>query len=247
MSAQITALEKNLKLKLLYRTTRHLSLTEEGNLFFDSCARIVKEKQLATSLLKDLQAEPSGHLKITAPPSMCDTFLAELLPQFQKKYPNISFTIDSSSTIKNLLQHGIDIALRITTTPDENYIARVITTFRFVICATPKYLQQHSLPKKPDDLSQHNCLTYSADPVQNRWPIQINNLTQIVTVHGNLISNNSSIIKNSLLADQGITRLPKYILTKEITEGNVIVLFEENTAIEMPIYAIYASNINIPS
>jgi DNA-binding transcriptional LysR family regulator len=147
VSSQISALEKDLKVKLLHRSTRHLSLTEEGNLFLESCAKIVREKQLATSILKQSQAEPSGHLKITAPPSMCHTFLSELLPKFQKKYRKISLTIDSSSSIKNLLQHGIDIALRITSTPDENHIARVITTFRFVICATPKYLKNIQSPK----------------------------------------------------------------------------------------------------
>ena len=86
-------------------------------------------KKLATSLLKDAQKEPSGHLKITAPPSMCETFLSRLLPKFQKEYPKISLTIDSSSIVKNLLQHGIDIALRITQVPDEAYIARLITRF----------------------------------------------------------------------------------------------------------------------
>src|SRR5579883_2297272 len=94
VSMQISALEKALGAKLLQRTTRHLSLTEEGNLFFESCAKIMRERQRATTLLKESQRAPSGHLKITAPPSMCATFLAELLPQFQKKYPDISLTID---------------------------------------------------------------------------------------------------------------------------------------------------------
>jgi LysR family transcriptional regulator for bpeEF and oprC len=245
VSTQINALEKDLKVKLLHRTTRHLSLTEEGELFLGSCANIVREKQLATSLLQESQAEPSGHLKITAPPSLCNTFLSELLPEFQKKYPKISLTIDASSSIKNLLQHGIDIALRITSTPDENTIARMITTFRFVVCATSSYLQKNAKLKTPNDLSKHNCLIYAADPVQNRWPFQIQNTTSTVSVQGNLISANSTIIKNALLADQGIARLPHYVLAKEITEKKLVVLFSENMKIEMPIYAIYASNITI--
>ncbi|ABS77077.1 LysR family transcriptional regulator [Coxiella burnetii] len=246
VSTQITALEKDLMVKLLHRTTRHLTLTEEGNLFLESCAKIVHEKKLAISLLKESQAEPSGHLKVTAPPSMCNTFLTELLPKFQKKYPKISLTIDPSSTVKNLLQHGIDLALRITTTPDENYIARMITTFRFVVCATSNYLKQRTIPKTPDDLSQHNCLIYSADPIQNRWPFQIKNSTKIVTVKGSLVSSNSLIIKKALLANQGIARLPQYILTKEIEEGKLEVLFSENMKIEMPVYAIYASAVKLP-
>lgn len=246
VSTQITALEKELGVKLLYRTTRYLSLTEEGILFFDSCAKIVNEKKFARSLLKNSQSEPSGHLKITAPPSMCTTFLAELLPKFLQQYPKISLTIDSSSLVKNLLQHGIDIALRITHAPDENYIARLITSFHFAICATSDYLRQYGMPKNPDDLLQHNCLIYSADPIQNRWPFQLQKTVKIITVHGNLISANSSIVKNALMANHGIARLPEYIVAKEITKKKLTVLFSENMKIEMPLYAIYSSNANIP-
>lgn len=245
VSTQITALEKDLGVKLLYRTTRHLSLTEEGILFFESCAKIVREKQVATVILKESQVEPAGHLKITAPPSMCTTFLAQLLPKFQAQYPKISLTIDSSSTVKNLLQHGIDIALRITHVPDENYIARLLTSFHFVICATPKYLKQHGIPKEPDDLLSHNCLVYSADPTSNRWPFQMKNTMEMTTVQGNLISANSTIIQNALLASSGVARLPNYILAKDIINRKLIVLFAHYKKIETPIYAIYASNINI--
>lgn len=245
VSTQISILENELKVKLLQRSTRHLSVTEEGDLFFASCAKIIEEKQLATSLLKESRIEPSGHLKITAPPSLASTLLAELLPKFLKKYPRIFLTIDSSSTIKNLLQHGIDIALRITTEPNEKYIARLIATFNFVICTTPQYLKKHPLPKTPKDLIHHNCLIYSADPVQNRWPIQIENSVTNIIVHGNLISADSAIIKNALLAHQGIARVPRYILAKEIVSGKASVLFAEHTKMEMPIYAIYASNVTI--
>ncbi len=245
VSTQITALEKDLGVKLLYRTTRHLSLTEEGSLFFESCAKIVRQKQVAISILKESQVEPTGHLKITAPPSMCATFLAQWLPKFQAQYPKISLTIDSSSTVKNLLQHGIDIALRITHVPDENYIARLLTSFHFVICATPKYLKQHGIPKEPDDLLSHNCLVYSADPTSNRWPFQMKNTMEMTTVQGNLISANSTIIQNALLASSGVARLPNYVLAKDISNKKLIVLFAHYKKIETPIYAIYASNINI--
>lgn len=247
VSTQITALEKELGTKLLHRTTRHLSLTEEGILFFDSCAKIMNEKKIATSLLKDSQAEPSGHLKITAPPSMCTTFLAELLPAFQKQYPKISLTIDVSSTIKNLLQHGIDVALRVTQVPDANYIARLLTTFRFVICATPEYLKKTGIPKTPDDLIQHNCLIYSADPTQNRWPFHIEKKIKTITVQGNLISANSAIIKNAVVENSGITRLPEYIVKDEIIKNKLTVLFAENMKMEMPLYAIYSSSVTIPA
>ena len=246
VSMQITALEKELGLKLLSRTTRHLNLTEEGNLFFESCTRIVHEKKQAVSLLKETQAEPAGHLKIAAPPSMCATFLAELLPKFQKEYPKISLTIDSSSKVKNLLQHGIDIALRVTHAPDERYIARLISTFRFTICASPDYLKHYGVPKKPSDLLSHNCLIYAADPAGKHWPFQQKNTTEVINVEGNLISTNCSIIQNAVLAGHGIARLPHYVLAKAISNKELEILFAEQMKIEMPVYALYASNVTIP-
>lgn len=241
VSSQITALEKKLNVKLIQRTTRNLSLTEEGYLFFESCTKIVQEKQLAFSLLKETQDEPAGQLRITAPLSFCETVLAELVPKFQQKFPKISLAIDASSSVKNLLQHNIDLALRITTEPDENYIARIIANFRYVICATPNYLKQYASLKKPNDLLQHNCLIYSSTPEQNHWPIQIGKAIKFISVHGNLSSGNSAIIKKALLAHQGIARLPQYLLTKEIAEQKIQILLEENTRMETPIYAIYAS------
>lgn len=245
VSTQITSLEKELGKKLLYRTTRNLSLTEAGVTFLESCNKIVREKQFSISQLKEFQSEPSGQLKVTAPPSMCNTFLAELIPAFQKKHQQISLIFDSSSGIKNLEQHGIDIALRITTTPDENYIAKMIMTFRFVVCATEDYLQNHPSIKSPEDLIKHDCLIYNADPVANHWPFQIKGNTKIITVNNKLSADSSSIIKASLLSSGGVARLPDYIVSKEINNGSLRVLFPESTIIEMPIYAIYASGINI--
>lgn len=246
ISQQISRLEKELGYKLLYRSTRHLTLTEEGELFFESCEKIVREKHQALVQLNELKEGPAGHLKITAPHSICNTLLADCLSEFQQTYPMISLTIEASSTIKNLSQHGIDIALRLTPLPDENCIARLITTFHFITCATDDYFKKFPTPKSPEDLLQHNCLIYSADPSQNKWPFKINGSIKITTVQGNLSSTNSAIIKAALLANQGITRLPNYLLSNEMTTGKLKTLFEENSKMEIPLYAIYASNLNIP-
>jgi DNA-binding transcriptional LysR family regulator len=246
VSTQITNLERDLGVRLLQRSTRYLSLTEEGQLFFESCAKIVHEKQQSAFILKELQTTPSGHLKISASPSMCSSFLLDLLPEFQKHYPQISIELDSSSAVKNLLQHGIDLALRITHTPNENSIARILTSFKFVVCATPHYLKKQGTPKTIDDLLQHNCLIYSADPAKNRWPFEINQKMTSIAVQGNLVSSESLIVKNATLNHQGITRLPEYILKDEIIKKDLVVLFDHYTKIKMPIYAIYQSNITIP-
>lgn len=114
VSMQINALEKKLHVKLLHRTTRHLSLTDEGNLFFGSCEKIIKEQRKAQNLLDDLRAEPTGHLKLSASPSLTATFMAQLLPGFIARYPKLIVEMEASSKVGDLEKEGIDIALRIT-------------------------------------------------------------------------------------------------------------------------------------
>lgn len=242
VSNQISALEKTLNVKLIHRTTRHLSLTDEGQIFYISCEKIIREKQLAAAITKINSEEPQGLLKISAPPSMCNSFLAEFIPLFLKNNSQLSIAIDASATVKNLIQHEIDLALRVTNTPDENYIAKLITEFKFIICATPQYLAENKTIKNPQDLKLHDCLIYSADPQKNHWPFEINNNLTHIEVGAKLWTNDISMLKNSLLHHQGIARLPAYTLVKELRQKKLSVLFEAQNNIKTPLYAIYASN-----
>lgn len=242
ISQQINSLERELGVTLLQRTTRSLKLTEAGETFLQSCTRVINEKNLALSLVEELQTEPSGNLKISAPPSMCSTILTKIIPKFLDKYPKITLTVDASSTQLDLIKNDIDLALRITNNPQPNYVARLISSFKFSICASPKYLQQHGTPKSPQDLTQHNCLIYSADPISNTWPFTKKQKFEEITVHGNLRATNSNIIKEAVLAGKGIARLPDYLLQDEIKNKKIKLLLETYNEAIMPIYAMYASS-----
>lgn len=242
ISQQINSLERELGVALLHRTTRSLKLTEAGEAFLQSCIRIITEKNLALSFVEELQTEPSGNLKISAPPSMCSTILSKIIPKFLAKYPKISLTIDASSTQLDLIKNDIDLALRITNNPQPNYIAKLISSFKFSICASPKYLQQQGIPKFPRDLMQHNCLIYSADPASNTWPFTKKQKFEEITVQGNLRSTNNNIIKEAVLADKGIARLPNYLLQDEIKNKKIKLLLEDYNEVIMPIYAMYVSS-----
>lgn len=247
ISTQINKLEKNLGHQLLHRTTRQHRLTEEGELFLESCSRIVDEKKSALLQLDQLGHGTSGQLKISAPPSICTHILSEIIPLFHKQYPHIQLELDASASVKRLLQDGIDLALRMTHHPDENHIARAIGSVQFVICASKEYLEKHGRPQTPLELKTHNCLIYLLDPAQHHWPFQMTHHLDTVQVEGNLRSADSSIIKSSVLAGQGIARLPSYILWNEIKEKKIELLFSEQLNTAIPIYAIYTKHINIPN
>ncbi|MDI9818800.1 MULTISPECIES: LysR family transcriptional regulator [unclassified Legionella] len=239
VSMQITNLEQTLGAKLLHRTTRRLNLTEAGSEFYLSCAKIIREKNIARSVVESMKQAPVGRLSITASPSMCTRCLAPVLPLFMEKYPEVSIELEATPRIVDLIQENIDIAIRITADPDERLIARKIGEFKFIVCASPKYLSTYGIPATPEELIDKNCLFYSADPGHLTWSLSLNGLEKKFNVTGNLFCNNDVVIYEALLAGKGIAMLPDYIVRKGIQQGQLTVLFEAYKTTSMPIYAVY--------
>ena len=240
VSAQISELEKEIKTKLINRTTRHLSLTEAGSELLVIAENIVLEKQKALNIKEQFKEEPSGLLTISAPASISESLLSPILPKFLEKHPKIKLNIITSANVKNLAREGIDIALRVTTSPDEMLIAKLIASFEFLISATPEYLSQQPKIKHPKDLKEHNCLIYTSDPVKNNWLFGIKSKMESITVSGNLNSTNHLVIKNTLLNHLGVTRLPRYTIQKEIDDGLLVPILEDYSDLKLPVYAIFA-------
>lgn len=241
VSQQISQLELELNIKLLHRTTRQLRLTEAGEILLASGEKIFREQKIALSLIEELKTEPAGDLKVSAPPSLCSGYLATIIPKFLKEYPNINVLLDASSSMKNLFKENIDVAIRITAQPDQNYIAKRLTNFNFVIAATPTYLKQHARITKPQDLKSHNCLIYSRDPAANVWPFFEGQQFTEITVAGNLKSSSSTVIHSALLKGVGITRLPSYVVQNDLASNKIIALLTDYNQSTVPIYALYPS------
>lgn len=239
ISKTITSLEKNLKMLLLNRTTRHVSLTPEGEMFFTSCIKVVEEKSYVLSQMGNLKAEPAGLLTISASPTITESIIIQLIPEFKKRFPKIRLNIDSSPIAKNLSQYNIDIALRLTNNPDENYIAKNIKNYNMVICATPEYLSRHGKPQKIEDLKNYEYLQYTNDPNSDLSYIS----NKKVIVNALMSSNNAVLIKKSLLNSLGFANLPEYYIKNELDNGLLESIFNNENKITL--YAIYRSGINI--
>lgn len=240
ISQQINDLEKYLGAKLLHRTTRHLSLTEAGRVFLISCEKIVREMNLAKLTVEEVKSEPAGKLKIAAAPSFCSRFLANVLPSFMDEYPRIIVELQSSSKTVNLIEDNIDVAIRITYSPGDDYIAKLLSHLQLDICASKEYIKKFGIPSTPQDLVNHNCLVYASDPNNYFWNFKVKNKSVDIKITGNFIANNESAVYEALIAGVGIAKLPHYVVHNALKK-NVSLILEKFYLPPIPIYAVYPS------
>lgn len=238
VSLQMNVLETSLGAKLIHRTTRRLNLTEAGHAFFDSCSKIIQEKNTAQSTIEHLKEEPVGQLRITAAPSLT----AHILPGFLTQFPNIDLLLEATPRVLDLIEEGIDIAIRFTFEPDERLIAKKIGEVAFILCASPEFLATHGTPEVPEDLSQFKCLEYSLVPKYDlKWRFMYKNVEKTINLKGHLVSNNDSIIYEALIAGKGLAFLPDYIVRSAVIEKKLVPVLKKYQMPNTPIYAVYPS------
>lgn len=246
ISKQISELEKSMHVKLLERNTRQLKATFAGEELFKHSRNIVMEYHNATQTLASLQETPAGLLRITAPSAYATFKLARQLPRFLKMYPEISLDIKLTGEKLNLLEHKIDVAIRLTHTPPPDRVAKLIGHYQLQVCASVDYLKQHPEIKFPQQLAGHPCLVYSSEEVSERWPFIIDNKHTDIYVKSRLSCNTYEAILQALLSNTGIARLPSYVVADEVLKGNIKILFNEYMPPNIPVYAIYAQGTKIP-
>ncbi|WP_026317789.1 LysR family transcriptional regulator [Algicola sagamiensis] len=235
VSKQVTQLEGELGVKLLYRTTRKLSLTEEGQQYYEHCRSIIGEAEKATSEILDSHTNPKGKIRLTVPQSLLISGLGHLLLNFQKQYPEIELDIKSSGKIEDLYDQNIDLALRVGKLEDSNLKSHTLSTSTFVLVASPEYIQVNGEPTEPKELIHHNCIIYGESRLGQNWPFYLKNGEKVVVkVNGNLTSNDGHIILESALSGHGICYGPDYFYAPYIKQGKLKVMlvdFQEPTTI----------------
>ena len=163
VSRQVSELEQRLNTKLFYRTTRKVTLTEEGQLFYQQCRSILEGLEVAERSLTNLQSLPQGKIKISAPVTYGERHIIPLVNQFLIRYPQVEIEVQLSNQRINLIDEGYDLAIRLGQLDDSSLIAKRISSRQHFLCASPSYIQQHGKPETITDLKQHNCLLGSAD------------------------------------------------------------------------------------
>ena len=243
VSKQISDLEAHLGAALLHRTTRRLNVTEAGHLYFERCQRLLDELDTAEAEMRNLQAEPSGRLKISAPGNFGEAVLGPIICELQKRYPKITLQIELSNRFVDLLEEGFDAALRIRTTlPDSSLIARRLCPVDRVAVAAPAYLRKHGVPKHPRDLADHNCMIYTLSTAPYDWTFNTPNGPHTVRVGGTIQSNNSQLLVEPLRAGSGIALLPAFSVGADIQSGKLKRILDQFPVDRHDLYVVYPHN-----
>lgn len=239
VSKRISALEAQLGVQLLYRSTRKLSLTEAGERYYVHAQRSLQAAKEAQSAATELQQEAQGLLRISAPMSFSRMHLAPIIPIFLKRYSKIKIQMELSDTWSDVIAEGFDLALRAGDLPDSMLIAKPLVKLHSVVCASPDYLNAFGKPQTPIDLIQHNCLLYSYHSTKNEWYFNRNDQNFNVEVKGNYQVNNSDALREALLTGLGIARLPSFIAGEDIRQGKLIPLLNDYQMPSKNLVALY--------
>jgi DNA-binding transcriptional LysR family regulator len=240
VSKQVSQLEKYLGVQLLQRTTRRLRLTEAGEVFIRYSQRIVAEAREAEQSVLTLQGEPCGRLRISAPESLAMSLLPEVLLEFQQRFPGVEPDVRVSGRFVDLLEEGIDVALRVGELEGSSMIARRLMECRFHVCASPEYWNRHGVSEHPDDLRNHNCLIYSQSPKADTWNFKDKNGEDIgVKVTGNLRSDAGKLLLGAALDGRGVLIGPTYMLAKAVREKRLETVLEGYYRPSTGLYAIH--------
>jgi DNA-binding transcriptional LysR family regulator len=240
VSKQISLLEKQLGVQLLHRTTRRLHLTQAGEVFASYSQRIMSEVHEAEQSVLPLQSEPQGRLRISAPESLAMSLLPQVLLRFQQDHPKIELDIHITGRFVDLLEEGIDVALRVGSLDDSSLVARLLMPCSFHVCASPDYLKKHGTPEHPDELGTHNCLIYSQVHKSDSWSFQDGQGKGFnVKVKGNLRSHTGSLLMNAALNGNGLFMAPTFMVAGALKEGRLETVLDDYTPASTGLYAVY--------
>jgi DNA-binding transcriptional LysR family regulator len=239
VSKQMTQLEKSVGARLLNRTTRAMSLTEAGAVFYDYCARIVEELEGAKNAVGQLHSQPRGLLRVSASVAFGTMHIAPALPDFLARYPEVRIDMEIKDRFVDLADERFDVAIRITKEPGPNLVARRLATVKRQICATPGYFKRHGVPKTPKDLETHNCLTYTYFNPQDPWRLRGPDGDISVAASGNLRLNDDEALSEAVLKGLGIALLPTFIIGKDLQAGRLRAILSDYIPLERHIFAVY--------
>jgi DNA-binding transcriptional LysR family regulator len=242
VSKHITQLEKSIGARLLNRTTRALSLTEAGAIFYEHCARIIEELEEAKLAVSRIQSEPRGILRVSAPVAFGRLHIASALPEFLAAHPDMKIDMVTTDRFVDLADEGYDVVVRIVGEPPPNVVARKLAPVNRRICATPEYFARHGVPQTPQDLERHNCLTYTYFNPQDPWRLRGPDGDISVRASGDLRVNDDDALAEAVLGGLGIALLPTFIIGKALQTERLKSVLSDYVPLERHIYAIYLPN-----
>ena len=244
VSRQISQLEDELGARLFHRTTRRQSLTEPGEIYLRHARRIVADLEEARLAVRRLADTPFGSLHVTAEADFAVAFVAPILPEFFDRYPRVQLRLSMSAGRMDLVDSGIDLAIRMGHLDDSSLIARKIAVSRSLLCASPAYLTKHGRPTHPRELEAHSCLSFRTAAGTNHWSFKLPEGSVDVPIAGRLNANSLVFLRGLALSAQGIIMIPVWMVRDELEGGHLLTLLDDFPLEppSTPIHAVFAHN-----
>jgi len=245
ITRQIAGLEAHLGTKLLARSTRRLSLTSSGIAYLEKCREILAMVEAAEGDLAGENRAPRGSIRVSVPMSFGIRHLVPMISDFVTTYPDVSIDLEFSDRRVNLIEGGMDFAVRISQQIDPNLVIRRLTTSGLVVVASPSYLERHGRPQHPDELLEHHCLTYTLAPSPG-WRFRIDGEVRTVPVRGRMHMNNGDALLEASIRGLGITYQPTFITAQAVQAGLLEELLPEYSTAQLQVYAVFPGSRYVP-
>lgn len=241
VSRYVADLEARLGVRLLHRTTRRLSLTEDGEVFYLRCKELLGGLDAAEAEVTARSGDAVGQLRVNAPVSFGILYLAPVWAAFKARHPQVSFDVTLSDRVVDIVDEGFDLAIRITQLQNSSLITRRLASTRMVLCASPTYLARQGTPVHPSELVQHHILAYSYWSSRDEWAFDGPDGVVVVKTTPCLRSNNGDTCRAVALAHEGIILQPSFMVGADLAAGTLVELCPGYRALEMGIHAVYSS------
>ncbi|MBO9678153.1 MAG: LysR family transcriptional regulator [Acidovorax sp.] len=222
----VARLEAQLGVRLLQRSTRRIQLTEEGRLFHERCRRALDDLDDAQAMLSHAVGVPRGRLRVTTP-IVSYHFLLPVIPDFLERYPEVELDIDFNDRIVDLIEEGVDIAIRSGILPDSRLVTRPLQPFKVMLCAAPAYLRRHGTPRSVRDLEQHAAIhfRYPNSGKLLEWPLGLGGGTE-PRLRTALVCNNMEALLGATVRGLGIGCMPDFLVCEALAEGRLVSLLD---------------------
>jgi DNA-binding transcriptional LysR family regulator len=245
-SKYVSQLEDHLGGRLLNRTTRRVSTTESGRMYYERCLDMLHILEEADDMVSGLSGTPKGTLRISAPSVFAERHVVPLISEFTKKYAEVKVEIIVSDRYVDIVDEGYDLAIRVMGAEDSDLIARRLARCHHVLIASPDYLQNAPPLNKPNDLKNHACMLY-AFTAGGVWPLSKNGLDHSVKINPMLVSNNPEVLLQAAINGVGVSIMPTFIASDAIRRGDLQTVLDGYEVRTFDIYAIYASRHYLPA
>jgi LysR family transcriptional regulator for bpeEF and oprC len=252
LSAQVHALEERLRVKLLHRTTRHISVTPDGAAYYERAVRLLNELEETEAAITRLTTSPRGRLRVDIPGSLGRRVIVPELGNFLKRYPEIELEVGCTDRQVDLLQEGVDCVIRggpTALTVDESLVARRIGSIKLVTCATPNYLREYGTPATLMDVERHNIVHYASPRSGKVYGfVYLENGAKVAIFGKRCITlNDTDACVEAALAGIGLVQLPEFSVTNYVAAGKLKPVLEDKPTETVPLYILYPQNRHISS